>query len=127
MGNLSYILDKVIQFLKNHIHQMREEYRTSVDKLPEWQLDSFLDKRFASKSINEKRNILERRYLSNDMLYSIILDDLALLEGNKLPNLDLKLLNIDDGLLESQGYSEEKKAKTYSFIAKLRSMLNQLS
>ena len=115
-------MDRLKRLYKNYLNELLTEYKNKLEALPEWRLESYLSNS-SSKSKIEKIKLIQNKFLSNDIIYSILIEDL---EKLKIPNFNIKnlmILSIDDRFLEANGYSEDKKEKVYSFVLEVQKVV----
>ena len=118
-------MDRLRKLYENYISELLSEYIKKLEILPEWKLNTYLLS-YSSKSKIEKIELIREKYLSNDFVYSILIEDLNLLKNKNFELTSLKILSIDDRFLEANGYLEKKKERVYSFISEGQKLIEEV-
>lgn len=116
-------MDKLIQLYSNFLDEILIEYKKNLEDLPDWRLNSYLPKAKLSLPKKEKYKWIIKKYQDNDKIYFYLDSDLRYLKKKNSKKFDLKILTIDDKLLDSNGYSETQKYKLYTFIKEIRKLI----
>lgn len=115
-------MDRLKKLYINYLSELLTEYKEKLEVLPEWKLNSYLSSS-SSKSKIEKIEFIQKKFLLNDNVYSILIEDLDQLENKIIEPTSLKILSIDDRFLEANGYMENKKERVYSFISEVQKLI----
>lgn len=117
-------MDRLKELYKKYLSELLIESKEKLESLPEWKLDSHLSNS-NSKSKTEKIKLIQEKFLSNDIIYSTLIKDLNQFDKPNFNPINLKILSIDDRLLEANGYLEKKKEKVYSFISEVENLVKK--
>jgi hypothetical protein len=120
-------MDKIISLYEEFIKKMENEYRGLIVNTPDWKLNSYLPNVLHHVGKQEKLKFALENFLMKDKIYTMAIQDLKLLkEGNPI-NLSvvgaLKMLNIDDRMLEGMGYRANDKKAIHEFEGSIRNVI----
>ncbi len=119
-------MDKIIAILQEELKQMESEYLSKVSATSDWKLTSYLPQEMIDAPKEEKANFLLERYLKNDRLYRLILDDINTLRLiNSAHNISqhLRILKVDERDLERHGFNQRVKQRVYQLEKRIRAAL----
>lgn len=117
-------MDKLKKLYEKYISELMTESKEKLESLPEWKLDLY-SSNFSSKNKAEKIKYIQEKFLSNDIIYSTLTNDLNQFEKPNFKPANLEILSIDDRLLEANGYLKEKKEKIYSFVSEVQKLIQK--
>ncbi|CEN39711.1 hypothetical protein [Capnocytophaga cynodegmi] len=114
-------MNKAISLIQAQMDIMEKDFKNKIDKIPYWQLKSFV--KHSDLSIFEKdyKKYLIENFKNTDFLYQILKEDILIIKNN---SKELKIFSIKDRFLEAKGYSSEKIDNIFNFIDKIKSVLN---
>lgn len=119
-------MDKLKKLYENYLNELLYDSRKKLEALPDWKLNSYLSSiSLKDKSKSEKIELIQKKFLLNDTVYSSLIEDLNQIKESNLRTTNLKMLSIDDRALEGTGYTEKEKVKIYSFISKVLDLLKE--